>query len=604
MAAESATTATPAPEPVPAPPVMGERRAALLALLLYFALAIVFTFPLITRMTSHIPGDNGDSITNLWGFWYFPRVWQLDASGFLQTNMQFYPDGVNLAFTTSSIVGALLMTPFSLALGAPFALNAWLLLHLAGGGWLIFLFCRQLDIGRYAAFAGGMAYLCSPFVTAHLPGHYTLVQIAYPALALYLLARLARTTLGDTHRTAWPTAIALGLSVTALAITDFYLTMMTLLVLLPAAWAHLAILHGTAMLKSTRYWQMMTLAVLVTAATFAPWIAYVWQSMQGHDYVQFDATIGNNLAARWSRLVNLPPYHYVWGPLLYGERSTAISAYNEYTYLGVVALFVGAVGLLKTDRPWQAAVWVVAFLLALGFGGGNSLTPEPEWRTGPLSFGRYWPTFFPFAEFRVPSRWHFALCAAVAVALALGTHGLLRALAAPDKALRRRVFMGVLPALLLFDLIRYPVPVFDASPLESGLDGAAEVHPNGVALDFPVGLNTGTGNNWGDWRQEALMRQMSHGMKSFSGHVSRHANNVIAARKTDDDFNALLAVQSNDTASTITLERDWAAFARRLNIDAVRIPRDLQTSATLRAIAEQMNPVWQWHEGADEITAY
>src|SRR5690606_1002846 len=122
---------------------------------------------------------------------------QLDASGFLQTNMQFYPDGVNLAFTTSSIVGALLMTPFSLALGAPFALNAWLLLHLAGGGWLIFLFCRQLDIGRYAAFAGGMAYLWSPFVTPHLPGHYTLVQTAYPALSMYLLARLARTTLVD-----------------------------------------------------------------------------------------------------------------------------------------------------------------------------------------------------------------------------------------------------------------------------------------------------------------------------------------------------------------------------------------------------------------------
>jgi hypothetical protein len=61
----------------------------------YVVLAILFTWPLIARLGSHIPGMDSDAYVHLWTFDWVDRT---IASGkfTLHTNDLFYPGGVSL----------------------------------------------------------------------------------------------------------------------------------------------------------------------------------------------------------------------------------------------------------------------------------------------------------------------------------------------------------------------------------------------------------------------------------------------------------------------------------------------------------------------------
>ncbi|MBI3741782.1 MAG: hypothetical protein HY257_08510, partial [Chloroflexi bacterium] len=86
-------------------------RADWFALLAYFFLAIVLTFPLITQFTTHVAGDGSDDPALAWNLWWVPHALiNLNISP-IYTDRMFYPIGLNLAFYTLTYLNAFLSIP-------------------------------------------------------------------------------------------------------------------------------------------------------------------------------------------------------------------------------------------------------------------------------------------------------------------------------------------------------------------------------------------------------------------------------------------------------------------------------------------------------------
>jgi hypothetical protein len=574
----------------------------LVALAAYLVSAVLFTLPLAGNFFSHVPGDNGDSIPHLWPFWYFAESLSGGLAGdgnMFHPLLQLYPDGISLVFANSSPIGAFLMSPVTWMAGPAAALNLWLTLHLWLGGWFFYRLCRNLGAGAWSAWLGGFAYACSPFVAVHIPGHFTLVQVGFTAAALFFLSEMAQRAAsvagGGVGCKYWVgPAAGLGISCWAVAATDFYLAVMTLF-LLTAALGHLGMMHGRALVRVS-FFRPLVVAVAISAVLLLPWVLLILQAREGNDYSALDPAMGSSNVARWSRLVTVPAYHSVWGPRMYPEFIGKFPGISEYTYLGMVGLFVAFVGLV-VRRDWRAALaWAGAFVVALGLAGANRYTLDPAWPEGhPLSFGRWWPTLFPLSEFRVPGRWQFALCTALAVGVALGVDGLLRRKRPAGRALLATIIF----ILMAFDLLRWPMPLVEARPLESAI--APRNMNAGAVLDIPVGIRSGTGHSVGQFDRETLLRQMVHGRPVLSANAARLANNVVAERQADKELQALVAVQSGDEQSTTAELTDWPLFMDRYNITTIRIPTDWPTSAALRQMLERSESDWRWSEGNGEL---
>ncbi len=119
------------------------RRASLVALLLYAALAIFYTRPLLLHITTAIAGGDTDGWNNYWNFWWTPfAIFNLHQSPF-QTNWIFYQSGTSLYFHTLQPLNGLIGAPFQI-LGVAFAENILNLLSYLLTAFATYLLARLL----------------------------------------------------------------------------------------------------------------------------------------------------------------------------------------------------------------------------------------------------------------------------------------------------------------------------------------------------------------------------------------------------------------------------------------------------------------------------
>ncbi len=571
-----------------------EQRLSVLVLALYLVTAIFYLWPLPLHFSTAIPGDNGDSYLNFWPFWYYPRA-LLSGESLFYHQLQLYPHGMPMVYMTASPIGSILMSPISQLISPAAALNTWLILHLWLGGWFFYKFARLLRCAPGASWLGGFAWQWSPFIAAHITGHYTLAQVAYTAAAFYFLLLLIHRLLPQ--KTPWRRLFApiagLGIACWALAATDFYLTMMTAF-LLPVL-----LLYATLdpalrpVLKLKKFWAAIACAIIISAVLIIPWISELLHVRAQHDYTAPDPRLVAHNTMRWRQLSSPPQYHFLWGPHIYGRYEIAVSTYNEYTYLGIVGFIVAATGLLLVRPLTKVALIITVFLLLLGLGSGNSHSNPTAPGFSLSAIGYLWPTSFPFSEFRVPGRWHFALCALLAIALAQGADALIRRRFPRPRA--SAAFVIVLTAIMAFDLNRWPFPICPATPIATGISP----HKSGTVLDIPTGIQSGQGHQMGIIDNHTLRRQLDHSRPLIYGNVARLPNDVYNQLLADLELQTFFQAQnpypSNHPAPTS--EPNWPEFRKRYNITAARIPLDWPTSASLKQIIDATAPNnWQWHE--------
>jgi hypothetical protein len=132
-------------------------RQHLLALALYLAATIVFTWPLALNLTTAIPGDSFDGWQNYWNQWWIKQALIDRIANPLVTDLLYFPTGVSLYFHTLNPFNGVTTLPIQLAFGLIAAYNAVVFLSWVLAGYGMFLLARWVIEGRGARGEGRYA---------------------------------------------------------------------------------------------------------------------------------------------------------------------------------------------------------------------------------------------------------------------------------------------------------------------------------------------------------------------------------------------------------------------------------------------------------------
>ncbi len=108
----------------------------------YLLLALLLTWPTVTRLATHLPGDGGDDPAIVWNLWWVKYALLNQGQNPFQTDFLFYPIAINLAFYTLTALNAVTVLPLTLNFGVVTASNLHLFFTFAVGGYGAFLLAR------------------------------------------------------------------------------------------------------------------------------------------------------------------------------------------------------------------------------------------------------------------------------------------------------------------------------------------------------------------------------------------------------------------------------------------------------------------------------
>jgi hypothetical protein len=447
----------------------------LIAFLICLLLGFIVTLPGSLLPRSVLFGYPGDNYQHAWFLWHFARAVSHAENPFY-TNLIYYPNKVNLAWSTTDPLAGTLALPMSLS-GPALAYNTALILQLALAAFFARLLCLRICRNEVAALVGGVVFGFSPFLLAHALGHLSLVT-AFP-IPLFVLVFDA--VLGS-PAFSWKLSLALGGALLLATMAHYNYTIFCCLVGLLL----LAIeVFTEGKVVVVRRWKTFLVAAAVFLAGFLPLLKILLGGSAGgpiprgyHHIDQFSADVLGFAIPSWN--------HILLGHFARSLDSKLFAAGFEGTvYVGPIVLALAILGAWKA-RHWQQ-MWVwratilgfVFYLLSLGpkihLLGHDLALPGPAALIYRL----------PFAQFiSAPARFHVIVALCLAVLSSLGVAYLIERFSAPWQ---RHAILGIVAALLLLDYLTIPFPT------SSIVDPAAQSdQPAAQACILPQEVSGGT----------------------------------------------------------------------------------------------------------------
>ena len=214
-----------------------------IVLLGYLLLTSLMTWPLVTQLTSAIPGDSFDGWQNYWNLWWVKTALVDRQQSPFVTDLLYYPTGVGLYFHTLNPFNGLLTLPIQLSSNLFVAYNTVVFFSWTLAGYGVYLLTRWiLDFGFWildfrsdqtdlynpkskiqnlkSAFLAGAIFTFAPVHMAHLLGHMQVMSLQWlPFYILYLLKAITASRRGQ----PWVRpALMAGLFLTLAGLCDWY----------------------------------------------------------------------------------------------------------------------------------------------------------------------------------------------------------------------------------------------------------------------------------------------------------------------------------------------------------------------------------------------
>lgn len=391
----------------------------------------------------------------------------------LLTDRLNHPEGFNLMANTTVIALGMLLTPVTLAWGAPVTFAVIATANLAGtaAAWYLLL-ARGLRRHRLAAAMGGALCGFAPGMVSQNISHLHMsAQWLVPPI-VWCVVLAARTAEPRTGRRRTRRAAALGLA--ALVVVQVFVgeevLFLTAFALLLLAGAYALRRPGWVRRVRGRFLTAMGVTALVAGSV----LAYpLWFQFFGPQGVRDGLFKPEHFSADLLSWVAFSPLSVAGGP----EAARLTSGPSEYnTFLGVPLLAVAAAAAVwLRRRPAVAACAAVAAVMAL-LSLGPWLVVDGERTPVP---GPFWLVrWVPLVDGALPMRFALAVIPLVGVILAY----------AVDAALRRRDALRwavpVVTAAALAPLAPTPVPAREREPLPRFVTGGGwrQCAPRGGVL--------------------------------------------------------------------------------------------------------------------------
>lgn len=160
----------------------------------FFALAVIFTYPLIINFSDSIVGwkSMNDGELFLWNFWWVKySIFNIKTNPFY-TNYVYFPQTVSLTLHTLTIFPALISSVFQLfTKNIVIVYNIMFLLTFAFSGLGTYLLVKYIYKNKFVAYIAGIAFAFCPYVFAHAySGHFNLMNTWTIPFYLYFLLRM------------------------------------------------------------------------------------------------------------------------------------------------------------------------------------------------------------------------------------------------------------------------------------------------------------------------------------------------------------------------------------------------------------------------------
>ncbi|MEK7610868.1 MAG: hypothetical protein AAB486_00660, partial [Patescibacteria group bacterium] len=161
--------------------------------LFYFSLAVLFTYPLILRLTTHGFGVDEDSPYHLWHNWWLYFSLFVQHTNPLYTNYIFSPQTIPLLYDANAFVFAALTLPLQfITKNVVLSSNLIFLLSFILSGLSMMTLARfvlkEKPFANLVAVFSGFAFSFSPYVLAQATdGHTNLITVwIIPLYTLFL----------------------------------------------------------------------------------------------------------------------------------------------------------------------------------------------------------------------------------------------------------------------------------------------------------------------------------------------------------------------------------------------------------------------------------
>ncbi|MBX3010721.1 MAG: hypothetical protein KF832_04405 [Caldilineaceae bacterium] len=507
-------------------------------LIAYFLLTVLMTWPLVTQVTTAIPGDSFDGWQNYWNLWWMKiALVERHQSPFF-TDLLYYPTGVGLYFHTLNPFNGLLTLPIQLSNGLFLAYNTVVFFSWTLAGYGVYLLTRWLIAqSRYgvakpssavAAFVAGAIFTFAPFHMAHLLGHMQVMSLQW--IPFYILCLLQAIDAYQRRKPWLRRALLAGFFLTLTGLCDWYFVLylffFTALVMLwqlrvglrahtqPAKWPKvLAAVFPPAV--AGLFMLLLLSPVLIPMVREATQFSFMVRPTS--DLYILSASLLDFLVP--NRL------HTLWRPESFAWPGNQIAPVSERTIsLGYVPLLLAVVALWR----WRPVVrfWAIAalcfLLLAMGpqlhFGNITEAnipttlaTTTPEWT--PFALLNRTVPFMRIS--RSVSRYALIVQLAIAILAGLGLQRLLQP--------RRPWLAGLLASLALFLILAefwvapYPMSSPDTPPFYTAIRAMDDVR--GV-LNLPMNYD----------RPGYLLYQTVHEKPLAVAYISREDPRTLTER--------------------------------------------------------------------------
>lgn len=445
--------------------------------LLPFFIYLALSFGLFGQLhgwQSKYFGRGADPICFIWFMDWFPYALRHGLNPFV-TKYLWFPEGYNLAWTTSVPTLALLSVPATLLFGAGLSFNLLSITAPALAGWTAFLLARVLTRDYWAAVFGGFMFGFSSYEMGQLLGHLNLDFVCLVPLAVLLVVLRVRQEMAQ----RWFIG---GMALLLLAQLGISTEILATLVSF-GAFALLVFIGFAPQESRSVLWRTareIYAAGLCAAAVGAPWLFYV---AKGAGTVAGGQLLATIYATNSANFIIPTTVNWAAGARFLGWSSKFAGNPSEQgAYLGLPLVLLAVLYFWRARGPAVRALLVVIVALAV-FSCGPGLhilhtstgIPLPWWLGCRL----------PLLGAALPSRFtmYVALGMAVVTSCYLARPGRWRPL---RFGLAAVAGLALLPNPRLYGWTQWSEPaLFSARPLDAALLG----HPNVLALPYIFGSN-------------------------------------------------------------------------------------------------------------------
>jgi len=598
----------------------------------YLLLALLLTWPTITQPTTHLPGDGGDDPAIAWNLWWIKYALLNEGQNPFQTDMMFYPIGINLAFYTLTLLNGLTAIPLTLNFGVVTAsnLHMWLTFIVAGYG--LFLLARQelqilkdklqfsvCDVQLISCFiAGGIYAFASSKLFYVALGQFNIASTHWIPFAILFIIRMRQKPEQLSN------ALLAGLFFTMQAWAEMtYASFLVVFMVIYWGWEGImALIRQTNNLNHHLLsFKPHLIALILMGMTIILGISPILSQMipdmvQEGDFLVEGSGFAEDFSADLLGFFMPTMHHPLWGAWI-SQTNIDDFTKGQHIYLGYSLFFLGLLALITPRGNRHLYFWLSASLIfaLLCLGPTIIINGYNTNISGPFVIFQDLPFF---KGNRYPSRYAVMLILCLSMVALYGLQSLqisISKLKWQDVTVRLKTFYLLSLALFLlflFEHLAVPLPQSNMH-LPSAYQPLVDDPGKGTVLDIPFAWRNGFRITGALTTQFMFGQfyQTSHQKPMLQGNTSRNPTFKFQYFTSAPIINSLLALQTGKSIPAERWQYDKAIATEVLsffNIKYIVVRPDASGSeivtpqATIPYI-ETVLPITKIHS-APEMTIY